>query len=81
MSESGKFLLVESGIQLKESGIPLSIKIQNPLSTKKSGIQFQLNPESKTVLNSLWWDDGVITFKSLQNRKLKRVGLGKMDCV
>ena len=31
--ESGKFWLVESGIQLKESGIPLTIRIQNPTST------------------------------------------------
>ena len=33
--ESGKILLMESGIQLKESGIPLTIVIQNPSSTEK----------------------------------------------
>ena len=33
--ESRKMLLVESGIQLKESGIPLKIGIQNPSSTDK----------------------------------------------
>ena len=33
--ESEKFLLVESGIQLKESGIPLMIGIQNPGSTDR----------------------------------------------
>ena len=29
-TETGKILLMESGIQLKESGIPLTIAIQNP---------------------------------------------------
>ena len=33
--ESGKILLMESGIQLKEYGIPLKIVIQNPSSTDK----------------------------------------------
>ena len=33
--ESRKILLMESGIQLKESGIPLKIGIQNPSSTDK----------------------------------------------
>ena len=33
--ESGKILLMESGIQVKESGIPLTIVIQNPSSTDK----------------------------------------------
>ena len=33
--ESRKIFLVESGIQLKESGIPLKIGIQNPSSTDK----------------------------------------------
>ena len=38
--ESRKFLLVESGIHLKESGIPLMIEIRNLSSTDKlSGIQ------------------------------------------
>jgi len=35
IAESRKFLLVESGIQLKESGIILTIGIQNPSSTDK----------------------------------------------
>ena len=35
VGESDKFLLVESGIQFKESGIPLTIGIQNPSSTNK----------------------------------------------
>ena len=30
ITETGKILLMESGIQLKESGIPLTIAIQNP---------------------------------------------------
>ena len=33
--ESGKILLMESGIQLKESGFPLRIGIQNPSSTDR----------------------------------------------
>ena len=33
--ESGKFLLVESGILGLGSGIPLTIGIQNPSSTEK----------------------------------------------
>ena len=51
---------VESEIQLKESGIPLTIGIQNPSSTVKdwnpvSGIRNsrRWNPGSKTVLYSL----------------------------
>ena len=47
--ESGKFLLLESeslalesGIQLKESGIPLTISVRNPGSTdKESEFQYQ----------------------------------------
>ena len=33
--------ILESGIQLKESGIPFTIGIQNPISLTKSGIQYQ----------------------------------------
>ena len=33
--ESGKFLLVKSGIPVLGSGIPLTIGIQNPSSTEK----------------------------------------------
>ena len=49
---------LESGIQFKESGIPLTIRIQNPSSTEKK------NPESVCLglpcmgrhqLNYLWW--------------------------
>ena len=35
MTETRKSLLMESGIQLKESGIPLTIVIQNPSSNDK----------------------------------------------
>ena len=35
VGECDKFLLVESGIQLKEFGIPQTIGIQNPGSTDK----------------------------------------------
>ena len=49
--ESGKFWLVDSGIQLKESGIPVMNKIRNPFSTiTESGIQ-SWNPESTRVRN------------------------------
>ena len=51
---------VESGMQLKESGIPLTIAIQNQSSTDKdwNPVSGNLestawNPESKTVLDSL----------------------------
>ena len=51
--ESRKFLLVESGIHPKESGIPLTIANRNPRSNdKESEVQY-LSPESKTVLDSL----------------------------
>ena len=54
MRESGKFLLVEfeeflaleSGIQLKESGIPLRNGIQNPNSTDIKSEVSSWNPES-----------------------------------
>ena len=35
-----KSLALESGIQLKESGIPLTIGIRNPSSTDKTGVQY-----------------------------------------
>ena len=54
MRESGKFLLVEfeeflaleSGIQLKESGIPLTNGIQNPNSTNIKSEASSWNLES-----------------------------------
>ena len=59
-----KFLLVESGIQLKESEIPLTIGIRNPSSTEKDlepstwNLESEAwNPESMTVLDSLTWGD------------------------
>ena len=42
---------LESGIQLKESGIPLTIGIRNPSSTDKESVTW--NPEFKNVLDSL----------------------------
>ena len=55
-------------IQLKESGIPLTIGIQSPNFTdNESGIQFlestTWNPESKTVLGSLTWGDILLSEK------------------
>ena len=53
---------LETGIQLQESGIPLTIGIRNPSSTEKdvesstwNPEPTNLNPESKTVLDSLTW--------------------------
>ena len=72
MRESGKFLLVEfeeflaleSGLRLKESGIPLTTGIQNPSSTDIKLEASSWNPESlawssksKTVLYSLIWGE------------------------
>ena len=55
---------LESGIQLQESGIPLTIGIRNPRSTEKdvesstwNPEPTKLNPVSKTVLDSLTWGD------------------------
>ena len=45
-----EFFLVESGIQLKESGIPLTIGIRHNEST-------EWNPESKNSLHYLTWGD------------------------
>ena len=55
----GKFLLMESGIQLKESRILLKIEIQNPCSTEKTGNpeSTTCNLESKTVLDFLIWGE------------------------
>ena len=61
----GKFCLwnpgsraLESGIQLKEFGIPLTIGIKNPSSTD----QKIRNPEYKAVLDSLTWGEFCLTF-------------------
>ena len=61
ISESWKYLLVESGIlsfgirniQLKESELPLTIGIRKPSSTNWNPESRAWNPESKTVLDSL----------------------------
>ena len=50
---SVKVLPVESGIQPKESRIPVTIETQNPTFTDKDWNP----PESKTVLDSLTWGD------------------------
>ena len=59
-----EFLALESGIQLKESGIPLTTGIQNPSSTDIRSEASSWNPEStawnpksKTVFYSLIWDE------------------------
>ena len=56
---------MESGIQLKESGIPLTIAIRNPSSTDKdwnpvpgNRESMAWNPQSKAVLNIIpLWDE------------------------
>jgi len=45
--------VLESGIQLKESRIPLTIGIQNPSSFDKDPESTAWDPESKTILNFL----------------------------
>ena len=45
-------LALESGIQLKESTIPLSIGIRNPSATVPG-----VESRSKTILDSLTWGD------------------------
>ena len=66
--ESGKFCLrnLESGVRFKESGVPVTNEIKNPSFTDKNwdpvpGIRNSRrgirNPESKTVLDSLSWDE------------------------
>ena len=70
IAESGKILLVDSGIlgfgirntAHKESGIPLAIGIQNPSSTQKDWNPESMawNPDSKTVLDSLLCGDAFL---------------------
>ena len=66
--ESKKLLPVESGIQLRESGITLTIGIQNPGSIDKdwnpvpgNPESTAWNPESKSVLDPLTWGDTLFT--------------------
>ena len=70
--ESGKHLLVESGmlgfesgIHLKESGIPLTVEIQNPSSNDKD-----LNPVPE-IRNPR---------RGIQNPRLSRIRLHKVKC-
>ena len=63
---------LESGLQLKESGIPLTIRIQNPSSTDKETESSTWNPESKawnpeskTVLDSVTWGNVFVEVRSL----------------
>ena len=56
ISESGKILFAESGIQLKESEIPLTIGIQNRES------QIPVPPTAKTGINYL--DYGINSVES-----------------
>ena len=44
---------LESGIQLKESAIPLTIGIRNPSPTKKKSASNTWNPEPNFVLDYL----------------------------
>ena len=67
---------LESGIQLKESGIPLTTKFRwqrlesstwNPESTA-------WNPESKTVLDSLIWSNCCLVPRPYYSARPKRLG-------
>ena len=62
-----KSLALESGIQLKESGIPLTIGIRNPSSTDKD---WNLVPE-------IWTDP----LRRIQNLRLSRISLHGMIIV
>ena len=57
--EMGEYQALESGIHLGESGILLTIAIQNPSSTDKEWDPESKarNSQSKTVLDSLIWGD------------------------
>ena len=76
------WLSVESGIQIKESGIPLTIGIRNPSSTDKnpestpwSQESVAWNRQSKTVLDSLIWQSDLIlsvVYSRLQDKKYGR---------
>ena len=65
-------MLVEFGIQLKESRIPPTIAILNPSSTDQDCWESSAwnpeyaawNPESKSALDSLAWGDSVIPARS-----------------
>ena len=76
------WLSVESEIQLKESGIPLTIGIRNPSSTDKNPESSPWSPESvawnrqsKTFLDSLIWQSDLIlsvVYSRLQDKKYGR---------
>ena len=76
------WLSVESGIQLKESGIPLTIGIRNPSSTDKNPESSPWNPESvawnrqsKTVFDSLICQSDLIlsvVYSHCQDKKYGR---------
>ena len=57
---------LESGIQLKESAIPLKIAIRNPISTKKKSASNTWNPEPNFVLDFL----GRVKLKQYKLRSL-----------
>ena len=68
---------MEFAIQLKESGIPMTIEIQNPSSTDKDLEYSTWNPESQTVLDIIAWGDshvdGSLGFV-LETARVARVG-------
>ena len=76
------WLSVVSGIQLKESGIPVTIGIRNPSSTDKnresspwSQESVAWNRQSKTVLDFLIWQSDVIlsvVYSRLRDKKYGR---------
>ena len=68
-------LALEFGIQLKESGIPLRIGIQNPSSTDKDW-----NSEPKTVLCSITWRAGDFCSFACEQYSLSRSAFGFQLC-
>ena len=72
---------LESGIRLKESGIPRNIEIRNPSSTDKdwNPEYTKCNLESKTILDSIPWGNDLVKVATYSARS--RQSHGKIgDC-
>ena len=75
--EVRKFLLVESGIQLKESGIPLTFGILNPSSTDKEfGIQYRESRIQDPRFPHVWRYSHITNFYGLFCRQARFDGAG-----
>ena len=69
-----EFWALESGMQLKESGIPVTIGIRNPSSKDKNLEPSDWNPESKIVSDSLTCGDlSVLPTTLASNKNIYRI--------